>query len=759
MESFSGTCANVCDRTDISDNAKIACDAGSLEYCSNATNINSVTCKAYLDRACKTYDGTRTNKPYSNPIRPVNGKTSADYVNTLVNATNVFESIPGNVTSSDITDFMKIYNDSNITSYNNGKWLVDAATYCTNNPNDSKFCGLNLSTNTTNSWFVNYIATKGINVFITTATNKLAETKDPIKIYTDTIYIAQMNKMYPSLFTPIETLFLTNLRESDITNPALAMIRTYSDNLKEGIDMFVLNLILTKKETLESKPIAMLDSEDAMDKILINANKPKQTVSNDNQLQLDTVVATNVTPIINSVNIQPSAATVNLPPATTTPVTTAPATTTPVTTAPTISFSTSDEIKKDIDDLKSTMLKLEKIFSTMTSAINALPEGKTKVKYQNVLKSTTTNYNGIKTKINKELGKFNNINKLSQNDQTVFKYAILSYEDKLNRIILNLKSQDTMMQNLKITIEPFYNITDRFMVSRKWYSKLFNKVTNRFTSKTEKFSTQVSDLVNKTMLYNPNIRMFISNIIKYRTSQNITNNDPLITLVSAADNSNITTCKTSNPLINTICKSMTTSADTTITKSAQDNIVAYCSNNYFEPNCNTHINNNKNMYNINDVYKSATLYCISDAGKSDKSCNTIPNLGGIDIYLNMVMKNTATFDSSGKLNTLTGQCGPNGTFTVDQCNAICSKYPTLCEADALTKCASEKYRYNATAIDTFENKESFDIMKYNTVLPSMINTFIIIIVFFILLLLIATISCSALHTIFCKEVLINIIKN
>ena len=769
MESFSGTCGNICDNANISDNVKVACDAGSLDYCSNTANINSVTCKSYLDRTCKTYNAERTNTQYTNPIKPASGKITLDYVNKLVTTVNDFEKIPGNVISSDINDFINIFDNSKITTYDNGKWLVDAAAYCTNNPNNSNFCGYNVSTNTNNSWFVNYIATKGITVFTNTAAAKLAETKNPIKIYTDTLYIAIMNKMYPSLFTPIETIFLNNLTEANITDTNLAEIRTYSDNLREGIDSFVLNLILTKKESYESAPNEStsngLDSEDLMEINSAKQNKNITTINNlpltesPNNSPLNTpafIPSTDVSTPTSISSTPASIASTDVP--TPTSISSTPSSATSTDIAP-ITFSSNEEIKKDIDDLKTLMTKLENIYSDMETAINNLPDGKTKTKYHNYLVQSKTSYTGIKSKINNQLGKFNSLNTLSSNDQTVFKYAVLSYEQKLNKIILDLKKETTMLQNLKLTIEPFYNISDRFMVSRKWYSKLFNKFTERFVSKTEKFSTQVSDIVNKTMLYNPNVRMFINNIINYRTNRNITSPDPLVTLVAAADSSNLSTCVSSNPLTNTICKSMTTSADKTITKAIQDNIVTYCSNNYFDSTCNTHINNNKALYKIEDIYKAATLYCISDTGKNDNACASIPNLSGIDVYLNNAMKNVATFDSNGKLNTLIPQCGANGTFSTDQCNSICAKYPALCESDSITKCSSEKYRYNTTAVDTFGNKESFDIMKFDTTLPSIINNLIIIILFFIILLLIASATCSVLHTIFCKEVLLNIINN
>lgn len=257
MEHFAGNCTSICDDPNISNDLKAACDTGSYNYCAkNAEqNIADPNCKTYLNRVVGNYTAERTGKIYSNPVKFPVGSTVqiSNYYNDLGSAVAKYGTKDiGRLTGQSTADLVKILRDNNPNYYTESiaTPLVDKAlNYCTSASADAVFCS-----ETTPTWVLDTINIKipGLISDLTTVSGSI------IAAYSGSTYIP-MHKKFPNTFKPVENLILSKLTKSDLSNPFLVELRTYSPNLQAGIDAFVINLINGKstftKEKLESSSL------------------------------------------------------------------------------------------------------------------------------------------------------------------------------------------------------------------------------------------------------------------------------------------------------------------------------------------------------------------------------------------------------------------------------------------------------------------------------------------------------------------------
>ncbi len=210
------------------------------------------------------------------------------------------------------------------------------------------------------------------------------------------------------------------------------------------------------------------------------------------------------------------------------------------------------------------------------------------------------------------------------------------------------------------------------------------------------------NLVNNTMLYDPDIQAYLSNINKYRIANNITSADPLITLTATTDSGNVQLCTTSNPLTTPICTKMNSTTTSTLATSIADATKTYCSSHVNDPACVQYINTNQTIFNTADVNSKMLNYCMTEGIGDTINCKPFSSINGSADWLKKNINNVKAADG-----TISAVCGTANGLTKDMCQKVCTTYPSLCAADAQQKCSMPTNRYSAN-IDYFNGKENID---------------------------------------------------
>jgi hypothetical protein len=241
VESFAGSCNNICNTAGIPDNVKIACDAGSYAFCKDSKNISSANCKAFFDRTIKTGMGMETGTAYSNPVKvPASGSVSAYYKDMAKAAMDFIISKDNTLNDPDVLAVVSILKTMN-TEYGN---LVSSYFLKCSTDTNTPVCSAD------NLWLKAYVKEMTIPLTI----QYLDSTKTNIlDIYSKTSSgMLVLHKKYPSWFVDMEPVILSSLTRQSLSNPILLDIRDISDNLRAGIDNFIITLIAGSKEKLTS---------------------------------------------------------------------------------------------------------------------------------------------------------------------------------------------------------------------------------------------------------------------------------------------------------------------------------------------------------------------------------------------------------------------------------------------------------------------------------------------------------------------------
>ncbi len=245
MENFAGNCSSICNNPNINSDLKAVCDTGSHSYCTKdaVQNIINPNCQAYLSRVVGTNTAARAGLVYSNPIKfPTGSKMQIDnYYAEVKGAISKYGTQDeSKLISADTDVLVKMLRDNNptYTSELELQPLMNAATmYCQKAESNNAFCGENSP-----SWFIDF--RKSQIPIILESVSKLVSSAT-ISTYTSSSYnnTRAWHRKHPNMFKPIEDLLLSRLTKSDITNPMLPELRSYSNNLQTGIDTFIINLI------------------------------------------------------------------------------------------------------------------------------------------------------------------------------------------------------------------------------------------------------------------------------------------------------------------------------------------------------------------------------------------------------------------------------------------------------------------------------------------------------------------------------------
>lgn len=257
---------------------------------------------------------------------------------------------------------------------------------------------------------------------------------------------------------------------------------------------------------------------------------------------------------------------------------------------------------------------------------------------------------------------------------------------------------------------------------------LINGSKNSFSQ--EKLSdSSVYDisLVDNGMLYDADIQKYLSNIMTFRSNNNLTANDPFVALVLNTNLGNAQLCSTSNPFTTPICTQMSALAGTAASKSINDVMVAFCSNNVADPNCPNYINSNLNAFDANSVNNKMLAYCLTTGIDDTKNCKPFSSITGSADWLKQNTSNTIASDGS-----IAAVCGTTDGLSKDTCQKVCSVYPELCATDTQQKCSLPTNRYSSNT-DYFEEKETYSPDEFGMDLMS--NTIYILLAFIGLLIL------------------------
>lgn len=263
MENFAGNCLAICDNPNISPELGAVCDAGSQSYCAKDAiqNVANPNCKAYLTRVVGNNTAARSGLVYSNPVRfPTGSKVQIDnYYAEVQGAINKYATQNDAILISAETDaLVKILRDNNPTYTKETEFqqqlVSKALQYCDKPTADANFCKDNGDT-----WFMD--AFKGVVPMIVGELSKQPSTSTVSFYLSDPLARARVwHKKYPIVHKPVEDLLISRLTKSDLANPMLPELRSYSNNMQTGIDTFIINLINGPKnsftqERLEGAPL------------------------------------------------------------------------------------------------------------------------------------------------------------------------------------------------------------------------------------------------------------------------------------------------------------------------------------------------------------------------------------------------------------------------------------------------------------------------------------------------------------------------
>lgn len=263
MENFAGNCSAICDNPNISTDLKAVCDSGSQAFCTRdaVQNIINPSCRPYLSRVVGNNTAARTGLVYSNPVAFPSGSTTqiTNYYAEVQGAINKYATqSDATLISADTDALVKILRENNPTYANEPEFqrqlLSKTLEYCDKPSADANFCK-----DGGNTWFMEVFKASLPQIMSELSNQPPTST---LSAYTSDQFVRtrSWHKKYPITFKPIEDLLLSRLTKTDLTNPMLPELRSYSNNLQTGIDTFIINLINGPKnsftqERLEGTPL------------------------------------------------------------------------------------------------------------------------------------------------------------------------------------------------------------------------------------------------------------------------------------------------------------------------------------------------------------------------------------------------------------------------------------------------------------------------------------------------------------------------
>ncbi len=260
-ELFGGSCTVACDAANLSPSLQVACDAGSQGYCNDASTINSVQCKTYLNRLSGTAVAERTNTTYAKKVVPTSGASVQSYLSGLASTASKFAGIGNNIASDDFAYIQQVFADAGL-SIVGDDILNIAIQYAAANPSDAKFCSL---TNTPKSWFATQIPTTVLNKYMTFAKNYLDAGKPVVDIYDANPNMDKIHSMYPDVFAPLEDLVLSKIQESDFENEKIVAFRDITPRYKDKLDSMILDIAINSAQQESSSTTSTFLSRESFD--------------------------------------------------------------------------------------------------------------------------------------------------------------------------------------------------------------------------------------------------------------------------------------------------------------------------------------------------------------------------------------------------------------------------------------------------------------------------------------------------------------